>query len=87
MPGLSVRTLGSRCRTWGRVSGHRPQVVQQGCPEIDADELDFVLDLAAAALDVEKHEAETPGEKKIRWAFLESEGFRRARNALGGSVS
>ena len=32
-------------------------------PKIDADELHFVLDLAAAALDVEKHEAKTPSEK------------------------
>ena len=56
-------------------------------PQIDADELDFVLDLAAAALDVEKHDAKTPSEKKIKWAFLESEGFKRARNALAGSKS
>ena len=56
-------------------------------PEVDVQGLNFVLDLAAAAMDVEKAEAKTPGEKKIKWAFLESEGFRRARDALGSSRS
>ena len=46
-------------------------------PKIDTDELNFVLDLAAAALDVETSEAKTPSERKIKRAFLESEGFKR----------
>ena len=39
-------------------------------PQVDMQELNFVLDLAAAAMDVEKAEAKTAGERKIKWAFL-----------------
>ena len=56
-------------------------------PQVDMQELNFVLDLATAAMDVERAEAKTPGERKTKWAFLESEGFRRARDALGSSRS
>ena len=50
----------------------------------EESELNFVLDLAAAAMDIENAQTKGPAERRIREKMLASEGFARARKALRG---
>ena len=49
---------------------------------IDSDELDDLLDIAAAAVDVEGSKPEGPAATRLKTNILDSDGFKRARNLL-----
>jgi hypothetical protein len=51
-------------------------------PVIDQAEFDFILDVLAASLDVERRTDLKPAEKRIREGFVTSSVFKESRKML-----
>ena len=62
------------------------KLCRQDIPVMRETEFSFMLDLAAAALDIENAATSGPAERRIQRDVMQSEGFMCARQALRGAT-